>query len=146
MDESRYHPRTAFRFALNLFRSNDRQSVTCVSHDICRGGLFAAGVHGFRENEPVRVVIGPDRADALHLNARVVRTENHGLACEFVDNSPASLEVLDALLTPTWDGENLLDGVMRFAPWGRHDDLAGWMRLTSLVSDWQRLGRQHSGL
>jgi hypothetical protein len=65
-----------------------------------------------------------------------------GAALEFVDNSPATLEVLEALLQPKWDGGSLLDGVLTIAPWFRQNDLAGWMRLTSIVSDWQRLTRR----
>jgi len=139
MREARKHPRIPFRFAINLFGAAARQPEPCVSSNISRGGLFANGVVRFRDGEPVRLVIGADQSERLHLDARVARTDGAGLACEFVGNSPASLEVLDALLSPTWDGENLLDGVMRFAPWYHDEGLAGWMRLTSLVSDWRRL-------
>ena len=144
MQDSRRYPRLAFRSVLHLFRPTDRHPYECVSHDIGFGGLCAQGACGYRVGEPLSVVIGADQADGLHLDARVVRSDSRGIACEFVGNSPASLEVLEALLMPTWDGERLLDGVVRFAPWGHHDDLAGWMRLTSLVSDWQRLNRRPS--
>ena len=43
------------------------------------------------------------------------------------------MEVLPALLSPDWEGGYLL------VSWYGHDNLAGWMRLTSIVSDWQRL-------
>mgnify|MGYP000358535027 FL=1 len=84
-----------------------------------------------REDAEIRVVLDPDSHTGLHMNARVRRVSANGVACEFVDNSPPSVEVLKALLTPTWDGENLLDGVARFAPWDRADDLAPYRRLGS---------------
>jgi hypothetical protein len=139
MREARQHPRIPFRFAVELFGAADRQPEHCISSNISRGGMFVDGTVRLHEEEPLRVVLGADRSEQLHLDAWVVRTNASGLACEFVGNSPATMEVLEALLAPTWDGENLLDGVMRFAPWHQDQELAGWMRLTSLVSDWQRL-------
>jgi hypothetical protein len=146
MREARQHPRIPFRFAVELFGAADRQPEHCISSNISLGGMFADGMASFFKGEPVRVVLGADRSERLHLDARVARTNASGLACEFVGNSPASMEVLEALLTPTWDGENLLDGVMRFAPWQQDQELAGWMRLTSLVSDWQRLRQRPASL
>jgi hypothetical protein len=141
MQEARKHTRVAFRLPLDLYCGADTRARRCRSRDIGLGGVFAYGVCALREDAEIRVVLDPDSHTGLHMNARVRRVSANGVACEFVDNSPPSVEVLKALLTPTWDGENLLDGVARFAPWDRADDLAGWMRLTSMVSDWGRLVR-----
>ena len=146
MREARAHPRIPFRFAVDLIGADARQPEPCVSSDISLSGLCARGVVRFRPGESVRVVIGADQSERLHLDARVTRSDGRGTACEVVGNSPASLEVLEALLSPTWDGENLLDGVMRFAPWYHGEGLAGWMRLTSLVSDWRRLTQRPTTL
>lgn len=139
MPEARNHHRVNFRLPVNLFKQSATESQVCLSRDIGYGGLYAEGAQAFEQGESLRLVIAPDSGDALHLDGRVVRRSSSGIGCEFVGNSPASMEVLQALLSPTWDGENLLDGVVSFAPWYRDNDLAGWMRLTSLVSDWQRL-------
>lgn len=138
MQEARKNTRVAFRFPLDLYCGADTQARRCRSRDIGLGGVFAYGVCALHEGAEIRVVLDPDSHARLHLDARVRRFNANGMACEFVGNSPASMEVLAALLTPTWDGENLLDGVARFAPWDSADDLAGWMRLTSMVSDWGR--------
>ena len=142
MLEARSHHRVNFRLPVSLFKQSAAEAQACFSHDIAYGGLFAEGARAFALGEPVHVVIAPDTGDPLHLDGRVARRCSNGVGCQFVGNSPASMEVLEALLSPTWDGENLLDGVVRFAPWYRESDLAGWMRLTSMVSDWQRLTRR----
>jgi hypothetical protein len=141
MQEARNNPRVAFRLPLDLYRGTETAPQRCQSNNICLGGIFANGARTLRENTDVRVVIDPDSHTGLHLDAQVRRVSASGVACQFVSNSAATLEVLAALLTPTWDGENLLDGVTRFAPWNQADDLAGWLRLTSMVSDWNRLTR-----
>lgn len=144
MQEARNNQRVAFRLPVNLFKPSDTRAQACYSRDIGYGGIFAVGAGSCAEGEPLRIAIGPGNSDALHLDGRVVRTCSNGAGCEFVGNSPANMEVLQALLSPTWDGESLLEGVVKFAPWYRDNNLAGWMRLTSMVSDWQRLTRRSS--
>lgn len=142
MRDVRRHPRIAYRLAVDLFCNEDPGGRQCHTRDIGLGGMFAEGGDCLKRNEAVRLELGPTGRGRLHLGARVNRVSTSGAALEFVDNSPATLEVLDALLQPKWDGGNLLDGVITIAPWYRQTDLAGWMRLTSIVSDWQRLTKR----
>ncbi|MCB1802967.1 MAG: PilZ domain-containing protein [Gammaproteobacteria bacterium] len=139
MQEARNHQRITYRLGVDLFREADNQPQHCETRDIGFGGLYAIGANGLAADQEVRLAIGREKGGGLHLDAHVVRIGHDGAAFEFSGNSPASLEVLHTLLTPSWDGRNLLDGVVQMAPWYREDDLAGWMRLTSLVSDWHRL-------
>lgn len=146
MREARTDERIPFRLNVDLFRQADHSPQHCHTRDICFHGLFAVGAHDLRCDQPVRLAIGGQSQDRLHLDGRVVRCCSDGVGCIFVGNSPASLEVLQTLLTPKWDGENLLDGVLQMAPWFQGDNLAGWLRLTSLATDWQRLTQKGSEL
>lgn len=139
MLESRPHQRLPFRLALNLFTDSERHPQQCVSRDIGYDGLFAMGARNLKPNDSVRLSVEVGHGESLHLDGRVSQVAVDGVECEFAGNSPATLEVLDALLSPKWDGRNLLEGVMTFAPWYHDTNLASWMRLTSLVTDWQRL-------
>lgn len=137
--ESKDHHRLPFRLGLNLFVGSAGQAQHCFSRNIGYDGLFAEGVRNLKQDDPVRIVVEVGDGEGLHLDGRVRQVAVDGVECEFAGNSPATLEVLDALLSPKWDGKNLLDGVIAFAPWYRDPNLASWMRLTSLVSDWRRL-------
>ena len=92
-----------------------------------------------RVDDRVQVELAPNSGAKLHLDGRITRTTSNGAGLQSVGNSPATMEVLQALLSPDWDGGYLLDGVVKIAPWYGDNNLAGWMRLTSIVSDWQRL-------
>jgi hypothetical protein len=142
MRDVRRHARIAYRLAVDLFCSEDPGGRQCHTRDIGLGGMFAIGGECLRRDEAVWLELGPPGRGRLHLGARVSRVTPSGAALELIDNSPATLEVLEALLQPKWDGGSLLDGVVTIAPWFRQNDLAGWMRLTSIVSDWQRLTRR----
>ena len=142
MQDARHHQRIAYHLPVDIYCGPQEERRECKTRDIGLGGFFAVGATCVRENDKVHVELGPNDGDKLHLSGRVARISHGGAGLQFVGNSPATLEVLRALLVPDWDGGNLLDGVVKIAPWYRENDLAGWMRLTSIVSDWRRLTQQ----
>lgn len=139
MQDARKHERISCRLPVNVFCDADMRRLGCRTEDIGLGGLFANGAQCLRIDQPVSVELAPNSGARLHIEGRIVRTTTDGAGLQFVDNSPATLEVLQALLTPDWDGGHVLDGVIKIAPWYGDGDLASWMRLTSIVSDWQHL-------
>ena len=139
MEDVRRTQRVKHRLAVDLYCGHDAKLRHTHTYDIGLSGMFAVGVLCVRPGDEVRVSLGHKEAGALQLGARVSRVSLDGAGLEFVGNSPMAIELLRELLTPDWDGHDLLEGVMKIAPWYRGKDLAGWMRLTSMVSDWQRL-------
>lgn len=139
MQDARKHQRIRCRLPVDLFCGNESKRLSCRSQNICLGGMFAAGAECMRVDDKVHVELAPESGAQVHLEARVARTTTEGAGLQFVGNSPATIEVLEALLSPNWDGGFLLDGVIKIAPWYGDSNFAGWMRLTSIVSDWQRL-------
>ena len=138
--DRRCHQRIAYHLAVDVLcdRPNGRWRRS-TTRDIGIGGAYAGGGLCLKPGEPIRVTLGRRNEGALQLRGRVARIDSGGAGLHFVDNSPGVVEMLTELLTPDWDGHDLLEGVMKIAPWYLGDDLAGWMRLASLVADWQRL-------
>ena len=142
MQDARKHQRITCRLPVDLVCGKDLERLTCHTQDICIEGLFAAGAQCMRQEDDVRIQLGPSHGEKLHLDGRIARVNATGAGLEFVGNSPATMEVLKALLSPEWEGGLLLDGVVKIAPWYRETNLSGWMRLTSIVSDWNQLTRR----
>jgi hypothetical protein len=139
MQDVRQHPRAAYRLAVDLYCGEDETWHHCHTANIGRGGLFAIGVLCLRPGDNVRVSLGRRQRGALQLHSQVARVSQVGAGLAFGGNGQAKMEMLAELLSPDWDGENLLEGVIKIGPWYRDEDLAGWMRMTSMLSDWQRL-------
>jgi len=139
MREARVYQRVAYRMPVDLYCGTEQKHRHCQTVDIGLGGLFAAGVLCVRPEDPVRIMLSRPDLGALQLDSRVARVTMAGAGLEFIKGAAAEFERLREFLTPNWDGENLLEGVVRIAPWYQSSGLAGWMRLTTLVSDWQNL-------
>ncbi|MDJ0740994.1 MAG: PilZ domain-containing protein [Gammaproteobacteria bacterium] len=138
MQDARNHQRIVCRLPVDLVCGDDMNRLTCYTQDIGVGGMFANGAQCMRPADRMRIELGPSHGEKLHLSGKIARVTSTGAALQFVGNSPATIEVLQALLSPAWDGGSLLDGVVRIAPWYHDSNLVGWMRLTSIVSDWQK--------
>lgn len=139
MQERRSHPRVAYHLAVDLYRDRDGQPQRFETSDISQGGLFAIGALGLMPDDAVQVSLGQKERGALQLQATVARVSHNGAGVAFDGNGRKERELLAELLTPDWDGRNLLEGVVKMGPWYHDEDLAGWMRLTSMVTDWHRL-------
>jgi hypothetical protein len=142
MVDARRHPRMALRLPVDLYRGEKPDRGQCQTRDIGMGGLFAEGCKANAVGERLRIAIGGPSGSPLHLDARVVRIVPDGVGVEFVDNSPATLEVLRALLEPAWEGFDVIRDVAGTGEWRGSGDASGWMRLTSVVSDMRRWDTQ----
>ena len=139
MQDNRQHPRAAYRLAVDLYCGQDEEWHHCHTSNIGLGGLFAIGVSCLRPGDHVRVSLGRRQRGALQLDSQVARVSQVGAGLAFGGNGQTKMEMLAQLLSPDWDGENLLEGMIKIGPWYRDEDLAGWMRMMSMLSDWQRL-------
>lgn len=137
MTDARKHPRFGCRLPVDIFAESESGRCRCTIRDVSYSGLFATGTSNLRPGDRGRLAVGPHESGALHLDAKVARVTSDGVAFEFEGNSPATMEVLDTLINPYWDGVDLLQGVITAGTRYGSRDLAGWMRLTSLVSEWR---------
>ena len=104
MQDARKHQRILCRLPVNLFCDSDMTRLGCRTQDIGLGGMFAIGAQCLSVDDPIRVELAPDSGSRLHLDGRIIRITTDGAGLQFVDNSPATMEVLQALLLPDWDG------------------------------------------
>ena len=139
MGERRADARVAYRRNVDVFCVSRASSRRCQISNLSIGGMFACGVGWMPPGESLRVTLNPLDRVALVLNARVVHHGADGVGIAFEHAHAERQMLLGDMLTPKWNGDSLLDAVVSMAPWYRQTDLVGWMRLTSLVADWQRL-------
>jgi hypothetical protein len=139
MGDARRYARITCQLPVDISWSAEPRPHRCRTANISLGGMLAVGTASVLPDMAVEIGIGPRGIGQLYLNSRVAHVDGHGIGLAFVDNSPSELELLETLLAPVWDGTPLLDNVIRLAPWHEHDNLACWMRLTSLVAEWRKL-------
>ena len=135
----RNHTRIHHRLPIELHCEERQQLIPCHTENICAGGMLVSGASCMRKGDEVRISLKPEGCAPLTLKGRVIRQTGDHCALTFVDVSPATSRQLHKLLTPHWDGHDLLEGVITIAPWIERDDLATWMRYTSLLADWRYL-------
>lgn len=139
MQDRRKHNRIGLRVPLGVYCDNEATRHACHTRDICIGGLFAEGLPCAHSTAAARIqMVLPDETELI-LSARVARATPQGAGMQFHGNEDTQLRKLEALLTPDWQGSDLLEGVVSIAPWYTAADLADWMRLTTIVSNWRRL-------
>lgn len=133
----RNHPRLSRRHPIELYCEARQQTISCHAENISAGGMLVAGAACMRTGDDLRINLQSQAASPLTLKGRVTRHNGSNCAVAFVDLAPATSRQLQELLTPHWDGHDLLEGVITIAPWIEGDDLASWMRYTSLLSEWK---------
>jgi len=118
-------------------------------NNISEGGLFVSGAPCARNGTRLEVTINPaKRAQEAsdRYKAEVARSSASGFALKFNHLDELKRRVLEDIIWPKWDGEQLFEGLLIVAPHEDIVDLADWMRLTSLLcNQYRRLcGKNHS--
>jgi hypothetical protein len=132
----RHHQRIALRHPIELDCRRRQQTLRCQTRNISAGGLLVHGASELQRDDLLRIILTPREGDPLSLQGRVLRCTGNDCAIVFEQLSAIERQRLEQLLTPHWNGGSLLDGVISIAPWVDGNDLATWMRYTSLLSDW----------
>ncbi len=133
----RQHPRIPLQHPIELDCQRRQRILKCTTRNISAGGLLVRGAADLRRGDRLRITLKPSEGDRLVLQGRVARQTGDACAIAFENLSHDDARRLDELLTPHWDGGSLLDGVISIAPWVDGDDLATWMRYTTLLSSWR---------
>ena len=134
--EARAHPRTRLSVPVGLYCADKKTYYRRKINNISVGGLFISGTPCGRGGTQLEVIVNPaERAPQAsdRYGARVVRSSVSGFALKFNHLDEQKKRSLEDIIWPTWDGEKLFEGLLIVA---RHEniiDLAGWMRLTSLL-------------
>jgi hypothetical protein len=135
--ERRRHPRVRCRLPVELYCPGANSGISCKVRDLSLAGLFAVGQPAVRADAPLEIRLRKGR-DRVTLRARVARVTLDGVGVEFGALDTGQSDFLHEVMWPSWDGRDILEGVMILAGDGEIRDLAEWMRLTSVVQDFRR--------
>jgi len=143
--DARTYPRSRLSIAVDLHCSARNCHLQGKIQDISAGGMFVIA--------PTRVQTGwqfdtcmklPIWKEAQHINAIVRRIAGNGFALQFLVDGGVQ-KMLEEMLLPDWDGDNVYEGLIIFAARETADDFAEWLRLTSLVcNQYRRYARAHT--
>jgi len=139
--EARTHPRSRLSVPVGLYCADKNKYYRRKINNISVGGLFVSGTPCARNGTRLEVIVNPARRAqeaSDRFTAEVVRSSASGFALKFNHLDKRKIRMLDDIIWPEWDGEELFESLLIVA---RHEDivdLAGWMRLTSVLCNQYR--------
>jgi len=139
--EARAHPRTRLCVPVGLYCADKNRYYRRKINNISVGGLFVSGTPCGRNGSRLEVIINPaNRAPEAsdRYTADVARSSASGFALKFNHLDEQKKRMLEDTIWPEWDGKELFEGLLIVAPHEDIVDLAGWMRLTSLLCNQYR--------
>ncbi len=139
--EARAHPRTRLSVPVGLYCADKNRCYRRKINNISVGGLFVSGSPCGHSGVQLEVIVNPtERApqSSDRYTTEVVRSSASGFALKFNHLDERKKRVLEDITWPKWDGEKLFEGLLIVAPHEDIVDLAGWMRLTSLLCNQYR--------
>ena len=147
--EARAHPRTRLSVPVGLYCADKHTYYRRKISNISVGGLFVSGSPCGRTGTRLEVVVNPINRPLQPSDryaAQVVRSSISGFALQFNRLNDQKLQALEEVIWPKWDGENMFEGLLIIAAHENIVDLAGWMRLTSILcNQYRRLcGKNHT--
>jgi hypothetical protein len=146
--DARAHPRTRLSVPVGLYCASQNTYYRRKISNISVGGLFVSGTPCGRHGSQLEVIVNPVNRELRpsdRYRAQVVRSSLSGFALRFNDLDEEKRRSLDEVIWPKWDGEKLFEGLLIIALHEDIADLAGWMRLTSILcNQYRRLcGKNH---
>lgn len=86
----------------------------------------------------------PSWKNEQRINATVRRITHYGFALQFVLDT-ATHQLLEDVLLPNWDGNNIYEGLILFSELENTVSFSQWLRLTSLVcNEYRQCARAHT--
>jgi len=126
---------------VGLYCADKNKYYRRKSNNISVGGLYVSGSPCGRGGTQLEVMVNPvNRAQqpSERFAAEVVRSSVSGFALKFNHLDEQKKRALEDVIWPKWDGEELFEGLLIVAPHEDIVDLAGWMRLTSVLCNQYR--------
>lgn len=119
-----------------LHRGENSQDLQCRTFAVGQHSLLLDGIIALSPRQAVQVTLAADSDQPLTLSCRVEATAGSHAYLYFDTLSPSQQQRLNEVLWPTWDGANLLDGLLLMAERYGATSLTEWLRLTDLLSVW----------
>ncbi len=136
---SRTHTRHNLSMKVALYCKIKNCHLQGQVRDISTGGMFIMAPApraqtGWRFDISMHF---PSWKNEQHINATVNRVTSHGFALQFLLDT-VTQQMLEDVLLPNWDGNNVYEGMVLFAEREHIVDFSEWLRLTSLVCNQYR--------
>lgn len=133
--EKRRHQRTDCRFPVRIEHTEPLTGLShCFSTNIGMKGIFIKNGPKHRPGTKCTIRIHDHENELVCLPAKVTHSCNEGTGYTF--NTPPMQDCLKLrhIVSPSWDGRNLLDGVLLTSRYAKPRNLADCLSLTSLIS------------
>jgi hypothetical protein len=142
--DARIYPRSRLAVPVDLYSNAKNCHLHGKVQDVSVGGMFVQAPACFCVQTGVQEgwqfdlrMIVPGHSKEQHLNAAVRRTTVNGFGLQFQLGNGAQ-QMVEDLLLPNWDGNNVCEGLIIFASRESIVDFSEWLRLTSRVCNQYR--------
>ena len=143
--DARTHPRRALSVPVELECHARNCHLVGRVKNISAGGMFVLAPAGVKTGWQFDICMKlPAWKDEQHVNATVQRVASNGFGLQFLLDGDAQ-QILEDILLPNWDGNNVYEGLIIFAARESIVTLSEWLRLTSLVcNQYRHCARGHN--
>lgn len=146
--EARAHPRSSLQIKTDLVCPSTQTMYARYVRNISLGGLYVSGTPCATTGSELAVIMTPlghAESDATRFPAKIARTASSGFALRFDPMSDRDSRILGDLINPSWDGKNVIEGLLIVAAREHVMSLSECLRLTSVVCNrYRRICTSHN--
>ena len=126
------------RVLVDLYCPHKQIHKSARTLSIGQHSLFIVGIPCLRPNAEVIVSFGNPADTILQIPCQVGLVTMEGVVLNYQEHDPRSINLLQRIIWPTWDGHNILEGLLALACHDDIHDLAGLLRITKIAEEWSR--------
>ena len=143
--DARTYPRSRLSVPVKLHCNARNCHLMGKVKDISASGMFVIAPARAQTGWKFDVCMDfPSWKSEQYLNATVQRITSNGFGMQFQLDRHVQ-QMLEEVLLPNWDGDNVYEGLISFAVRESVVDFSEWLRLTSLVcNQYRRCARGHT--
>lgn len=140
-------PRPDYTLHVGLYNAKNNTYQDRKARNLSTNGMLICGSSCGRTGMDIEIHFNTFKyrhGQSLRLPARIVQNNVNGSVVEFTCLDGEAKCFLEHIIFPQWDGEDMYEGLLILAAYEKVTDLAGWLRLTSLIhGEYKRLCRNH---
>ena len=126
------------RVPVDLYCPHKQMHKSARTLSIGERSLFIVGIPCLRPNVDVIVSFGNPEDAILQIPCQVGLVTLEGVMLNYQHHDSKYSHQLQRIIWPSWDGHNMLDGLLALACRDDIHDLAGLLRITKIAEEWRR--------
>lgn len=126
------------RVTVDLYCPHKQMHKTARTLSIGKDSLFIVGIPCLRPSANVVVSFGRPEEAVLQIPCQVGLVTLEGVRLNYIERDSRCIRVLQSIIWPSWDGHNMLEGLLALACRDDIHDLAGLLRITKIAEEWRR--------